>query len=89
MLRSRKPKKTFVVSYLIIFAFLLALDIKRVIVKRSFGHSKEKVTSFNYLTRDEIDFKDNKNLLQLRDFALAVAAKNNKIAISEIFTLQS
>ena len=41
-----------------------------------------------YLTREQLEFKDNKTLLQLRDCALAVAEKKNKIAISETFSTE-
>ena len=78
----------FAVSYVIIFAFHLYLDIDRVIIERSFGHLREKLTSLNYLTREQLNFKDNKTLLQLRDCALPVADKKDKIAISEMFSTE-
>ena len=81
-------RKMFAVSYVIIFDFYPNLDIDRVIIEHSFGHSREKLTSLNYLTRKQLDFKDNKTLLQLGDCTLAVAAKNSKISISEIFTTE-
>ena len=65
----------FAVSYVIIFAFRPDLDIDRVIIECSFGHSRKKLTTLNYVTRKQLDFKDNKTLLQLRDCALAVADK--------------
>ena len=55
-----------------------------VILECSFGYSREKL-SLNYLTREQLDFKDNKMLLQLRDCVFAVADKKNKIEISEVF----
>ena len=81
-------RKMFAVSYVIIFAFHPDLDINSVVIERSFGHSREKLTSLNYLTLEQLDFKDNKTLLQLRDCAFAVAAKTSKIAISENFTTE-
>ena len=81
-------RKMFAVSYVIIFAFHSNLDIDCMIIDRSFGHSRKKLTNLNYLTREQLDFKDNKMLLQLRDCALTVAAKNSKIAISEMFTTE-
>ena len=81
-----KNRKMFAVSYVIIFAFHPDLDIDHVIIERSFGHSREKLTSLNYLICEQLDFKGNKTLLQLRDCALVVAAKSSKIAISEMFT---
>ena len=77
----------FAVSYVIIFAFHPDLDIDCIIIERSFGHSGKKLVSLNYLTREQVDFKD-KTLLQLRDCLLTVTAKDSKIAISEIFTTE-
>ena len=71
----------FAASYVIVFAFHPELDIDRVIIERSFGQSLERLTSLSYLTREQLDFKDNKTLLQLRDCVLAVAEKKNNIAI--------
>ena len=64
-----ESKKMFVVSYVIIFAFHPGLDIGRVIIERSFGNSEHSLTSLNYLTIDQLQYKDNKTLLQLRDCA--------------------
>ena len=76
----------FVVSYVIIFAFHPEIDINRIIIERSFGHSRERLARLSYLTREQLDFKDNETLLQLRDCALAVAEKKSKIAISKMFS---
>ena len=78
----------FAVSYVTIFAFHGDLDIDHVITEHSFGHSREKLTSLNYLTRKQHGFKDNKLLLQLRDCAVAVANKKSKIEISEMFSTE-
>ena len=72
-------RKTFAVSYVIIFAFHPELDSNRVIIERSFGHSCERLTSLSYLTREQLKFKDNKTLLQLRDCALAVPEIKTKL----------
>ena len=57
-------------SYVIIFAFHPDLDIDRVIIERNFGHPREKLTSLNYLTREQLNFKDNKTFVyqRLMDF---------------------
>ena len=47
-----------------------------------------KNESLKYITRERLDFKDYKTLLQLRDCALTVADKKTKITISEIFTTE-
>ena len=68
----------FAVSYITIFAFHLDDHVN---IERSFGHLHEELTSLNYLTREQLEFKDSKTLLQLRDCALAVVERKNKIAI--------
>ena len=70
---------------MIIFAFHPDLDLKRVITERSFGHSLEKLTKIDYLTTEQLKYKDLTTLKQLRDCAILVASKKNKIAISEMF----
>ena len=76
----------FVVSYVIIFTFHPELEIDKVIIERSFGHSEYTPNSLNYLTVNQLNFKNNKTLLQLRDCALNVARKKSKLAIPEMFT---
>ena len=74
------------VLHVIIFAFHPDLDIDRVIIEHNSVNSRKKLTSLNYVTSKQLNFKDNKTLPQLRDCALAVADKKNKTAISEMFT---
>ena len=78
-------KKMTAVSYVIIFAFHPHLQIDRVIIERSFGHSNLQLCSLNYLTSKQLKFKDINLLKQLRDCALSVTCKRNKLAISEMF----
>ena len=78
----------FAASYVTIFAFHPDLDIDHVIIERSFGHSRKKLRSLNYLTCEQLNFKDNKMLLQLRDCVLTVAAKITKLQFSEMFTTE-
>ena len=46
--------------FVMIFAFHPELNINRVIIEQSFGHSKVKLTSLNYLSLDQ---PNNKSLL--------------------------
>ena len=78
----------FTVSYVLIFACHPELNINGVIMERSFGHSRERLTSLSYHTWEQFEFKDRRTLLQLRDCALAVAKKKNKIAISKMFSTE-
>ena len=83
-----ESKKMNAVSCVIIFAFHPELDLKRVIIERSFGHSLEKLTTIDYLTTEQLKYKDLTTLKQLRDCAISVASKKNKIAISENFSTE-
>ena len=65
----------FAVSYVIIFTFHPELETDKVMIECSFGHSEYTLTSLNYLTTDQLNFKNNKTLLQLRDCTLNVARK--------------
>ena len=65
------------------------LEIDKVITEYSFGHTEYTVTSLNYLTVDQLNFKNNKTLLKLRDFALNVAWKKSKLVIAEICSPQN
>ena len=78
----------FTISYVIIFAFHPDLHIDRVVIEHSFGNSLEMLVDLGYFTREQLKFKDKKMLLQLKDCALAVHARNSKIAVSEIFTTE-
>ena len=76
------------VSYVIIFAFHPDLDMKRIIIERSFGHSIQKLTMIDCLTSEQLKYSDTITLKQLRDCTISVASKKNKIAISEMFSLE-
>ena len=47
-------RKMFAISFVIIVAFDPALEFDRIFVERSFGHSLQKLTTVNYLTRDQL-----------------------------------
>ena len=83
-----ETRKMKAVSYVIIFAFHPELEMKRIIIERSFGHSLQKLTTIDYLTAEQLKFKDTTTLKQLRDCAFSVASKKNKIAISEMFSAE-
>ena len=67
----------FAIPYVIIFAFHPELDIDRVVIERSVGHLREKLTSLDYLTCEQLEFKDRATLLQLK-----------KMHFSEIFSTE-
>ena len=70
------------------FAFHPELEMKRIIIEQSFGHSLEKISTIDYLTAEQLKFKDTTTLKQLRDCAFSVASKKNEIAISEMFSTE-
>ena len=78
-------KKMTAVSYVIIFAFHPHLTIDGVIIECCFGHSNLQLCSLDYLTNKQLKFKDINLLKKLRDCALSVTSKRNKLAISEMF----
>ena len=82
-------RKMFAVSYVIIFAFHPNLQLDCVIIERSFGHSPAQLCSLNYLTNEQLKFRNITILKQFRDCALSVSTKTRKIAISEMFTTES
>ena len=80
----QKAKKIIDVPYVIIATFHSELDINRVIIKRTVIYSKHCITSLNYLAIDPLQYKDNKILLRLKDYALKVTRKkNNKMFSTE------
>ena len=76
------------VSYSIIFAFHPSFNFKRVIILRSFGHSLLNLTTINYLTAEQLKYKDEITMKQLRDAALQVHEKINQNAIAEMFSIE-
>ena len=80
-----ESNKMNVVSYVIIIAFHPKLELPRIVIERSFVHSLEKLCQIDYLTSEQLNYKDLITVKQLRDCALAVHQKTNKLAISEMF----
>ena len=80
-----ESNKMNVISYVIIVAFHPKLQLPRIIIERSFGHSLEKLCQIDYLTSEQLRYKDIITLKQLRDCALAVHKKSNLLAVSEMF----
>ena len=83
-----KNRKMFAVPYVVIFAFHPDLHIVHKIIEHSFGHFLIRLADLTYLKREQLKFKEEKTLLQLKDCALAVHARNSDNAISEMFTTE-
>ena len=76
------------VSYVTIFALHRDLHIDSLIFERSFEYFYERLADLSYLTRKQLKFEDEKMMLQLKDYALAVYARKSNIAVSEMFTTE-
>ena len=81
-----EDRKMFAVSYNVIFAFHPHLNIKRVVIERSFSHSLDKLISLDYLPREQITYIGKSTLLKLKDCAIAVGKRREKVTISSIFS---
>ena len=83
-----EDKKMFVMSYVIIVAFHPHFDFDRILVQRRFCHSKEQLTSVNYLTREQFTFKTPELIKQLYDQALHVSKKTSNNALGVTFGIE-
>ena len=79
-----ESNKMNVVSYVIILAFHPKLNLPRIIIERSFGHSLQKLSQIDYLTSEQLKYKNITTLKQLRDCALAVNDKKSPIACFQL-----
>ena len=83
-----EDKKMFVMSYVIVVAFHPHFNFGRVLVQRSVCHSKEELTSVNYLTREQFTFKTPELIKQLYDQALHVSKRTTKNALGVMFGIE-
>ena len=83
-----EKNKMIAVSYVIIFAFQPDLNLNRIIIERSFGHSQARLLSLNYLSSEQLKYADVTQIKQLRDCALSVAAARNNLSVSEMFSTE-
>ena len=83
-----EDKKMFVMSYVIIVAFHPHFNFERILIRRSVSHTKEELTSVNYLTREQFDFKTPKLIKQLYDQALHVSKRTTKNTLATMFGIE-
>ena len=83
-----EDKKMFVISYVIIVAFHPHFHFEKILVQRSVCHSKEELTSVNYLTREQFAFKTPELIKQLYDQALHVSKRTTKNALGIMFGIE-
>ena len=53
-----EQKKMFFVSYVLTVAFHPKLNLKKIMIQRSFEHLLKELTTINYLTEDQMNFID-------------------------------
>ena len=80
-----EQKKMFVVSYVIIVTFLLALSLDRIIIQRCYAHSIDQLTNFNYFSDDQMKFINLEIMRQLKDIAIDVSKRKCKITMGQMF----
>ena len=73
-----QQKKIFVVSYVLIVAFHPHLNIRTIVVQRSYSHSLKQLTTIDYLSEDQMKHIDVKLVKQLNDVAQEVSKKKKK-----------
>ena len=83
-----EQQKMFVVSYVIIVAFHLHLQLDTIIVNRSFAHSLEQLASITYFSREQIGFTEQYLLNMMRDYAKLVAKRKSKNSLGEMFSVE-
>ena len=74
--------------YVLIVAFHLHLNLRKIIVQRSYGHSLEELTTIYYLTNDQVSFIDVTLVKQLNDIAQEVIQRKCKNALGQMFTTE-
>ena len=68
----------FVVSYVLIVAFHLHLNIKKIVVQRSCGHSINQLTTIDYLFDDQMKYVGVKLVKLLNDIAQEVSQQKKR-----------
>ena len=84
-----EPKKMFVMSYVLIATFYLHLNLRKIIVQRSYGHSLEQLTTIDYLTNDKMSFIHVRLVKQLNDIAEDVGERKCKNALGQMFAIET
>ena len=83
-----EEKKMFVMSYVIVVAFHPHFNFNRIVVQRSMCHPKEEMTSVNYLSREQFEFKPLELIKQLYDQALHVLKRTCENALAVMFGIE-
>ena len=84
-----EPKKMFVMSYVLIATFYPHLNLRKIIVQRSYGHSLEQLTTIDYLTNDQMSFIHVTLVKRLNDIAEYVGGRKCKNALGQMFAIET
>ena len=79
----------FVVSYVSIVAFHPKLNLKKIIMQKSFGNLLKELTKINYLTDDQMKFIDMQILIQLKHILIDVSKRKCKNTVAQMFCIES
>ena len=72
----------------LIFAFHPKLNLNRVILQRSFGHSLLKLATVDYLTEDQIKFVGKGLINRLKDCVINVSERRCKNTVAQMFAVE-
>ena len=84
-----EQNKRFVFSYVLIVAFHPHLNIRKIVVQRSYGHSLEQLNIIDYLSEDQMKHIDVKLVKQLNHVAQMVRKKKSKNALRQMFSIET
>ena len=72
-----------------VVAFHSHLNLRKIIVQRSYGHSLEQLTPIDYLTDDQMSLIDITLVKQLNDIAQEVSWRKCKNDLGQMFTIET
>ena len=76
-------------SYVLIAAFHPQLNLWKIIVQKSYGHTLQQLTMIDYLTNDQMSFVDISLVKQLNNMAQEVSRIKCKNTLGQMFTTES
>ena len=83
-----KQNEMLVVSFILIFAFHLKLNLNRVVVQRSFGYSLLKLAMVDYITEGQLKFVDKDLINWLKDCAINASERRCKNVVAQMFAIE-
>ena len=75
--------------YVLTVAFHPHLNLRKVIVQRSYGHLLKQLIMIDHLTNDQTSFIDVTLVKQLNDIAQEVSRRKCKNALGQMFTIET